>query len=423
MIRSRTARLIAGIVSGVATSVTPPAAVPGPASAATASSGTKARKRRGLGAALVLVTASLLAVATTTAASASPSAPNSCAKIHDKVGKSHIAIMAAAGTCVADHASDVANGTPPLIWHGGAVMGTRATGPVVVTPIFWSPSNYPMAFSYKALLLNYHGAVANSSGHLTNVYSVLTEYFGSNGQIRYQFNPAFPIFDSNPLPASGCTVASQDTFGIYADGSGYSACLDDAQITAEIDSVTAARGLAHNLSHIYVIYLPKHVESCFLPGETTDPSDGQFCTINYEPTAAYCAYHSADPASAVYANMAYPIYASPVGFTCGSDARFPVLESPNGNPDADTEISPSSHEIIEAITDPDTESGWYDEPLTFEIGDECAYIYGRTSGAPGAYFNQVINGGHFLTQEEFSNKVFASSGGTVGCFQSQSDEH
>jgi hypothetical protein len=29
----------------------------------------------------------------------------------------------------------------------------------------------------------------------------------------------------------------------------------------------------------------------------------------------------------------------------------------------------------------------------------------------------VINGGHYLTQEEFSNNVFASSGGTAGCLQ------
>ena len=414
MIRSRTARLIAGIVSGVATSVTPPAAVPGPASAATASSGTKARKRRGLGAALVLVTASLLAVATTTAASASPSAPNSCAKIHDKVGKSHIAIMAAAGTCVADHASDVANGTPPLIWHGGAVMGTRATGPVVVTPIFWSPSNYPMAFSYKALLLNYHGAVANSSGHLTNVYSVLTEYFGSNGQIRYQFNPAFPIFDSNPLPASGCTVASQDTFGIYADGSGYSACLDDAQITAEIDRVTAATGLPHNLSHIYVIYLPKHVESCILPGQTTSTANGQACTINYQPTGLYCAYHGEDSTNAIYANMPYPIYGSATGFTCSSEAIFGVTQSPNNNLDGDVQISTASHEISESITDPDTATGWYDSS-GFEIGDECAYIFGPVSGVPGRFYNQVISNYRYLTQEEFSNRDFAITGG--GCVQ------
>ena len=82
----------------------------------------------------------------------------------------------------------------------------------------------------------------------------------------------------------------------------------------------------------------------------------------------------------MYANMSYPIYASPVGFTCGTDARFPVIESPNGNPDADTEISPTSHEVSEAITDPDTETGWYDSTGN-ENGDDCAYIFGRTRGA------------------------------------------
>ena len=45
--------------------------------------------------------------------------------------------------------------------------------------------------------------------------------------------------------------------------------------------------------------------------------------------------------------------------------------------------------------------------------------YSAGRGAPGAFFNQVINGGHFLTQEEFSNNLFASSGGTAGCLQGE----
>ena len=36
-------------------------------------------------------------------------------------------------------AGDTADGNPPLIWHGGAVMGTASTGPLVITPIFWNP--------------------------------------------------------------------------------------------------------------------------------------------------------------------------------------------------------------------------------------------------------------------------------------------
>ncbi len=114
--------------------------------------------------------------------------------------------------------------------------------------------------------------------------------------------------------------------------------------------------------------------------------------------------------------MPFPIYNSSIGFTCGSDAAFPDVQTPNGNADADTEISPTSHEIMEAMTDPDVNTGWYDSS-GFENGDECAYVYGVTQGATGAAYNQVINGHNYLTQEEFSNLDFASTGG--GCLQGE----
>jgi hypothetical protein len=322
------------------------------------------------------------------------------------------------------------NGTPPLLFHptncvfapcfNGDVMMTKSTGPLVVVPIFWHPAGFPMTSSYRNIITSYVADVAKMSGQTQNVFSVLDEYSGTNGKIHYNVKLGPVINDTDPLPADGCTLDPSDMTGIYADGSGYSACLDDAQLQAKVDEVTAKNSLPHDLTHIYVLYLPKGVESCFLPGETTSIApNGQFCTINHQPTAAYCAYHNMSLSSTVYANMVFPIYQSPVGFTCGSDARFPVIESPNGDPDADTEISPTSHEINESITDPDTETGWYDSS-GFENGDECAYIYGSTGGAPGAYYNQVINGGHFLTQLEFSNKVFTASGGQAGCVQGAS---
>jgi hypothetical protein len=317
--------------------------------------------------------------------------------------------------------------TPPLALHptncvfapckNGDVLMTASTGPLVVVPIYWDPTS-SMPSAYTNLITTYLGDVATDSGHRQNVYSVANEYYGTNGQIQYNMALGPVLTDTNPI-ISDCTVGANDTTGIYPDGSGYSACVSDNQLQAEVDSVTAANNLPHDLSHIYVLYLPKGVESCFFPGSTTSANA---CTINHNPTAAYCAYHNMDTNSAVYANMDYPIYHSPlstVRFTCGSDARvagFGQIESPNGNPDADVEISPTSHEINESITDPDTETGWYDSS-GFENGDDCAYIYGRTRGAPGGYFNQVINGRNYLTQEEFSNNLFNSSGGTAGCLQ------
>jgi len=317
---------------------------------------------------------------------------------------------------------DLANGSPPLIWHGGAVMGTPLTGPLTVTPIFWSPVNHtPMASSYKALITKYLNDVAAASGQNSNVFSVASEYSGTDGQITYKFKVGTPITDKNPLPASGCKVATTDHANIYADGTGYSSCLDDNQVIAETEAVVAANHLPKNFAHIYVLYLPKHTESCFFAGSTTTSANA--CTINYQPSAAYCAYHSFVPEAAgqslIYANMPFPIYLSKTGFTCGTDVNFPgVIESPNNNPDADTEISPSSHEINEAWTDPDTTSGYFDI-VGFENGDECAYIFGTTHGAAGAFYNQTINGHHYLTQEEFSNKSFFASGG--GCLQGEGD--
>ena len=388
-----------------------------------------AHKRWALGASLLLVAGIGLALAAPATASATPQLPKACG-LPSRSG--HIAgiMPAVSSKCPASSAnkitrdstgvhitSDPANGTPPLLYHGGPVMMTPSTSPLVITPIFWNTSSFPMASAYTSVITSYIRAVAAASGQNTNVFSVADEYSGSNGQINYSVSLGTAINDTDTLPASGCTVARSDRTGIYADGSGYTACLDDAQLQTEINSVTAARGLPHNLSHVYVLYLPKHVESCFNRGSTTTSSNQ--CTINHQPSAAYCAYHSEASSSAVYANLPFPVYQSGTGFTCGSDSTLGAIESPNGNPDADTEVSPTSHEVNESITDPDTSTGWYDSS-GFENGDECAYVFGGTQGTAGQLYNQVINGLHFLTQEEFSNKDFALTGG--GCVQGSADE-
>ncbi|WP_156399952.1 hypothetical protein [Phycicoccus sp. Soil748] len=306
-------------------------------------------------------------------------------------------------------ASDPAVGTPPLLFHGGPVMGTKQTGPLFMTPIFWAPAGHPMDASYTSIIRRYLGDVAADSGKHTNVYSTLNEYYGTNGAIRYKMKLTKAVLDTAPLPADGCTVAANDTANIYADLTGYDACLDDSQVIAETNRVVASKDLPVDYGHIYVMFLPKHVESCFFAGSTLTSANA--CTINHQPSAAYCAYHNQDTGrGTVYANMPFPVYLSPVGYTCGSNARgHGIIESPNGNPDADTEISPTSHEIMEAATDPDTVTGWYDSN-GYENGDECAYVYGTMSGTAGSRYNQVIHGHQYLTQEEFSNRDFALTG-------------
>jgi hypothetical protein len=283
---------------------------------------------------------------------------------------------------------------------------------LVVTPIYWQPTGHPIASGYQKVINRYLQDVAADSGKHTNVFSTLTEYYGSNGPNRYHVRFHTALIDRNQLPASGCTVASNDHENIYSDNSGYNSCLDDNQIIAETQKLVRSHELPKGLAHIYVMFLPKHVESCFFPGSTT--TSANFCTINHQPSAAYCAYHSFAPGSSgsgtVYANMPFPIYKSQTGFGC---TAYPNA-SPNGNLDADVEISPTSHEIMEAATDPDTTTGWFDDK-GYENGDECAYVYGPTHGTSAHLYNQVINGHHYLTQEEFSNKNFFATGN--GCVQ------
>src|SRR5215831_2391009 len=344
-------------------------------------------------------------------------APQACTKVRGPahVGRFAGIIHAQRIGSLVHICGDRANGTPPLIWHGGPVMQTPNTGPVVVTPIFWNPPGHAMSTTYKNIITQYLTDVAAASGSHTNVYSTMDEYFGSNGAMSYDVKLGTAINDTNPLPPSSCNLQPKDTKGIYADNTGYNACTDDAQVVAEIRNVVKANKLPVDYGHIYVLYQPKAVESCFFGGSTSSGHNNA-CTINHEKSAAYCAYHTQAAGGLVYANLPYPIYASPVGFTCGSDAIFPVVQTPNGNADADTEISPTSHELMEAFTDPDTATGWFDSS-GFENCDECAYVFGVTKGTAPQLYNQVINGHHYLTQEEFSNNAFLKDHG--GCLQSE----
>ena len=301
-------------------------------------------------------------------------------------------------------------GTPPLLNHGGPVMAVPSVGnAVVVTPIYWNPTGHAFPAGYKTVINNYLADLSADSGQQTNVFSTNTQYSGSNGSNSYDIVAAPAINDTAPFPAAGCVVNGGS---VYSDGSGYTTCLDDAQLTAEIGRVIAAHGFPSDLGHMYPLFTPKGVESCFYPG---NPSN-QACTINSSPSAAFCAYHSyfnGTGSPRVYANMPFPIYESATGYSCTAEQLGGGIQAPNGNIDADVEVSPLSHEMSEAITDPEL-NAWYDSSGN-ENGDDCAYIYGALAGTPGAFYNQVINAHHYLTQEEFSNADFVPA--VSGCLQ------
>ena len=303
-------------------------------------------------------------------------------------------------------------GSPPLVNHGGPVMSTDPLGgQITITPIYWVPSTHTMSASYRNVINNYLTDIAADSGKSTNVFSVGTQYTDTAGNhLRYKFIAAAPIMDTSPFPATG--GCSPDTGGVYADSSGYTACVDDAQLATELAKLVASNNLASDQAHMYQVFLPQGVESCFT---SANGAAGGQCTLNSHAatTGGFCAYHSS-AGSTIYSSMPFAIYNSPTGYTCAPEGG-PGIQSPNGDINADIEVSPLSHEITETNTDP-FGNAWYDS-IGNENGDDCAYIFGGSfGGTTGAQYNQTINGHHYFTQEEFSNANFVTN--TSGCLQS-----
>jgi hypothetical protein len=109
--------------------------------------------------------------------------------------------------------------------------------------------------------------------------------------------------------------------------------------------------------------------------------------------SSYCAYHSSFSEGGktwIYADQPY---AATVTSAC--DAGY----HPNGatSPDADATINVASHEHREAINDP-FGNAWYDH-RGYEGSDKCAWNFGAVNGQS----NQVINGGSYILQQEWSN--------------------
>jgi hypothetical protein len=272
-----------------------------------------------------------------------------------------------------------------------------ATDGLTVTPVYWQPSGGPYAFPavYERVLNGYIANVAAASGSPDNVYSIDTEYYdksnGAKTYVTYKITAGTPIVDGDPFPPNGCTPAS-----------GYTACITDEQLRTELAKVASAHGLPTDLAHYYPVFFPPKVETKDRDGTTS--------------AGSYCGYHrsfGSGTSQTVYADLPYN--------TSGCNAG----QAPNGNAFADGEVDTFSHELNEAITDPlAPEYAWSDSQGN-EVGDMCGNSYGRALGStnskdPSASeYNQLINGGKYYTQAEFSNLAFSKLGNGKGCALSE----
>jgi PKD repeat protein len=287
-----------------------------------------------------------------------------------------------------------------LAYHGGSVQHAP-----VVRFIYWDPSNDSASLpaAYTGGLTTWLDNVVAADGSSRDIFGVGSEYYdnsgpgGSPNYISYSYSDGGAVPATDPLPTSGgCPVPS-----------GFSYCITDAQIQAEIKSVVTAKGLPQGVNDEYVLFTPAGVDSCSSTG-------GSYCAYT-----GYCGYHSnfAGPSGTiVYANMPW-LYQT----ACDANAVF-GLGYPNAPsaPQIDPEVSVVAHELMESLTDPAVATGWFDG-MGNEIGDKCSYIYngvsyGSGSGlntVNGADYNQTINGHDYLLQTMFADAL--SDGTSTGC--------
>jgi hypothetical protein len=266
-------------------------------------------------------------------------------------------------------------GSGQLTYHGGPVMQKASR----TYAIFWEPRSLQngnpthVSATYNSLIKRYFQDVGGQGLYQNN-----TQYYQIKaGQTQHILNAsslAGTFVDTSAYPASGCVDAQ-------TPGN----CLTDSQIQAEVRHALTAKGWTPGPSKMFFVFTSFGEGSCF------DASSSQCAFFGPQ---GYCAYHGAFTSggkNVIYANMPYT----------GTDLNAcGTSTSPNNDFDADSTINVTSHEHMEAVTDP-LLTAWYDA-AGFEIGDKCAWDFGSVS-LDGGQANQEWNGHFYILQREWDN--------------------
>lgn len=228
------------------------------------------------------------------------------------------------------------------------------------------PAHYQLVL--KNMLTDYPGhGIANNSTQYFQTIGSATKYIQVAGHL------AKAIIDTDEYPASGCS-----------DPATPGNCITDAQLQAEIAHVLSVNGLTGGITKMYFMYTSSGEGSCFT-------STGGSCAYTQ-----YCAYHGFfGTGPTIYANM-------PFGNL--SVCQVSGTPSPNGDPPADAVASISTHELTEAITDPQL-NAWFTSGGA-EIGDLCNFNYGSLTWDTGMA-NQSWNAHFYVLQQEYDNHTAA----------------
>jgi hypothetical protein len=275
-----------------------------------------------------------------------------------------------------------------LIYHGGAIQTTPAT-----YAVFWGPA-WQNGFSVQA-----KGFTYTQTSAMTYITDLLNKYGGTPyAGIQTQYCQGIPVGTdtcSGSLGAQYITNPAGQLKGTWIDPSPVPAAIAttslainsvDDPVAAEANK--AAQHFGYDVNATYIVYTePGHPATAY--------------------GSVYCAYHSETSHLPGARGVRYSFmpYVPEQGAGCGQN-YVNATNDAYGHGYFDGYSVVTMHEVEEAVTDPDNDSGnqdgWNDASGS-ENGDKCAWTNLQ---------NVTMNGQYFALQPLWSNQA---NGGQGAC--------
>jgi len=235
-------------------------------------------------------------------------------------------------------------------YHGGPVMLDNSKGPPNIYYIWYG---------------NWTG---NSA---TTILTDLAKNIGGSSYLH--INSTY--YDGSNAHVSGLASYQTSTTDSYSHGT----TLTDAGVQAVVaNAITSQRTLPLDSNAVYFV----------LTSADVNESSG-FCT-------QYCGWHTHATISGTDIKFAFVGNPDRCPSACAEQTT-----GPNANAGADGMASIISHELEEAISDPDL-NAWYDRRGE-ENADKCAWTFGTEYTANGAKANMRLGTRDYLIQQNWVN--------------------
>jgi len=220
-------------------------------------------------------------------------------------------------------------------------------------------------------------------GNDTLYEMLITRFLSDTGSTSY-----YNILNQYSDNANGTPLDNSTLGGSYLDNTPYPASgnktdpLFDRDIQAEVTRASSANSWVRGPNSVFFVFTGNGIQSCFAP-----PLISAACTFT---SNGYCAYHYFFPQDSK------PIIYANIPDVCPLPSP---LNGPNNDPIGDVAVNLVSHELFEAVSDPQLDA-WSSMGTNLEIGDICSWRFGYPD-PDGS--NILLHGNKYLVQQEWSN--------------------